>query len=92
MKLFILYMLVMNTVTFCMMGYDKKRAKRHERRVPEKRLFGYSAIGGALGAWIGMWTWRHKTKHGSFVFGIPALLVMNIAVIYLLYRAWNLVA
>lgn len=85
-KLWILYLIGMNIYTFALMGYDKGRARRQERRVPEKRLFGSSALGGALGAWIGMWTWRHKTKHPSFVIGIPALLVLNGITAYLVWK------
>ncbi|MCZ8515722.1 DUF1294 domain-containing protein [Paenibacillus filicis] len=86
MKLWILYLVGMNLFTFALMGYDKGRARRKERRVPEKRLFGYSALGGALGAWLGMWVWRHKTKHPSFVIGIPGLLVLNGVMAYFVWK------
>lgn len=80
-KALIVYLLVVNAASFLMMGYDKGQARRGERRIPEKRLFLFAAIGGGLGAWIGMRTWRHKTKHPSFQFGIPALFVLNILTI-----------
>ncbi|TVY10527.1 DUF1294 domain-containing protein [Paenibacillus cremeus] len=86
MKLFILYLIVINIFSFWTMGDDKSRAKQGKRRVPEKKLFGLSAIGGALGTWLGMRVWRHKTKHTSFILGVPALLLMNIAAIYFLVQ------
>ncbi|WP_201000378.1 DUF1294 domain-containing protein [Paenibacillus glycanilyticus] len=84
MILLIIYLLVVNIIAFAMMGMDKNYARRKKRRIPEKRLFGVSAIGGALGAWIGMQIWRHKTKHASFRVGIPLLFIFNLVVIYYL--------
>lgn len=66
---------------FLLMGWDKSRSKqRGKRRVPEKRLFLLGALGGALGVWAGMKTWRHKTQHRSFTIGIPYLVAVNIIV------------
>ncbi|MCM3625841.1 DUF1294 domain-containing protein [Paenibacillus glycanilyticus] len=84
MQLLIIYLLVINILAFSLMGMDKSYARHKKRRVPEKRLFGVSALGGALGAWIGMQVWRHKTKHTSFRIGIPLLFVFNMVVIYYL--------
>ncbi|WP_337101279.1 DUF1294 domain-containing protein [Paenibacillus sp. YIM B09110] len=80
------YLLIINLYTFALMGRDKKLAVKQRRRVPEKRLFTLSAIGGSIGTWIGMRTWRHKTKHNSFVFGIPAIFVLQVALVVALYR------
>jgi uncharacterized membrane protein YsdA (DUF1294 family) len=79
-----IYLIFINAINFLTMGYDKKQAKRGRRRIPERRLFTFAAIGGALGGWLGMLTWRHKTKHLSFTFGFPALLVVNILCVYFL--------
>lgn len=66
---------------FLLMGWDKRRAKqRGKRRVPEKQLFLLAAVGGAIGVWAGMKTWRHKTQHRSFTVGIPYLIAVNILV------------
>jgi Predicted membrane protein len=81
-----IYLLIVNILSFGIMGHDKQLAKTKKRRVPEARLFFYAAIGGALGAWLGMRTYRHKTKHASFVYGIPALFVVNVACVYLLLQ------
>nr|WP_239635419.1 DUF1294 domain-containing protein [Paenibacillus sp. H1-7] len=76
------YLAVLNIAGFMMMGYDKSQAVHHGRRVPEKRLFAVAAVGGALGAWLGMKIYRHKTKHLSFVIGLPVLFVLNMVCIY----------
>jgi uncharacterized membrane protein YsdA (DUF1294 family) len=78
------HLIFINAINFYTMGYDKKQAKRGLRRIPEQRLFTFAAIGGALGGWLGMLAWRHKTKHLSFIFGFPALLFVNILCVYLL--------
>ncbi|PYI56578.1 DUF1294 domain-containing protein [Paenibacillus flagellatus] len=86
MAVLLLYLLVVNAVGFFLFGYDKVRAVRGGRRVPEKRLFLVAAIGGAAGAWIAMRSFRHKTKHASFTFGIPALLGSNVVCVALLLK------
>ena len=73
MKLFLLYLIIMNVVGFLIMGLDKRKAKRHEWRVPEKTLFLCSLLGGCLGTWLGMYAFRHKTQHWYFVVGMPAI-------------------
>lgn len=85
----LLYGLAVNVFTFYLFGLDKLKAKRRERRIPEKQLFLAAALGGAAGAWIGMGAFRHKTKHVSFTLGIPALLLVNIVTLSLFIRAWG---
>ncbi|MGF7035130.1 uncharacterized membrane protein YsdA (DUF1294 family) [Paenibacillus mucilaginosus] len=73
------YLAVINLVGFGLMGSDKSRARKGgRRRVPEKRLFLIAAAGGALGVWIAMRSFRHKTQHRSFVVGIPAILAVQV--------------
>lgn len=67
------YILVMSIVAFCVCGADKFAAQRQKSRVPEKVLFLLSVLGGSVGMYLGMFTFRHKTKHWYFVVGIPAL-------------------
>ncbi|MFF2089134.1 DUF1294 domain-containing protein [Paenibacillus sp. NPDC058174] len=76
------YLAVINVVAFAQMGADKHAARKKQRRIPEKRLFAFAAIGGAIGAWTGMIMYRHKTKHQSFVVGIPLLILWNLAAVY----------
>lgn len=68
-----------NLVTFAVYGADKRRAKRDKRRVPEKTLFLLAIIGGSVGALLGMRVFHHKTRHWYFVWGIPAILLVQIA-------------
>ena len=83
--LLLLYLLLINLVTFLVFGLDKWKAKRKEkkdsvRRVPEKTLFLLSALGGSVGALLGMKVFHHKTLHKSFRFGIPAILALQIVI------------
>ena len=89
--LFLCYLLVINLVTFFTFGYDKLRAKRDKWRVPEKTLFLLAAIGGSLGALLGMQVFRHKTLHRSFRWGIPASLVLQVVLVGGLYVYFNFI-
>jgi uncharacterized membrane protein YsdA (DUF1294 family) len=60
------------------MYIDKKKAKKHQWRIPEARLFTVAIAFGSLGILLGMYLFRHKTKHWKFVIFIPALLIANI--------------
>ena len=73
------YLASVNLLAFTVYGVDKRRAKKDKRRVPEKTLFLLAIIGGSVGAWAGMYTFRHKTRHWYFVWGIPAILLVQIA-------------
>ncbi len=74
------YLLIMNIVGLAVMGVDKAKAKHHRWRIPEKTLFLVSILGGSIGTWAGMYLFRHKTKHWYFVVGMPAILVLQIAI------------
>lgn len=84
--LLIAYLLLMNLLLFSFMGSDKRRARRRERRIPEKTLFTLAALGGAAGGIIGMLVFRHKTKHISFILGFPALAVLNAVLTVLFFN------
>ena len=78
------WLALINLVTFLAFGLDKWKAKRkerdeHVRRVPEKTLFLLAALGGSAGALLGMRVFHHKTRHASFRFGIPAILLVQAA-------------
>lgn len=76
------YLIVVNLIAFYLMGRDKALARKRERRIAERTLFLWAAIGGSAGAIVGMRTWRHKTKHASFTFGMPAILILQLALVY----------
>jgi len=90
MKEILMYLLIINLVGFLAMGIDKFKAKKGIWRTKEKTLFTIAAIGGSIGSIIGMYTFRHKTKHNSFVFGMPVILALQIGIIgYLLIRNFS---
>ena len=74
-----LYLLFINAVGFALMGVDKRRAKRDQWRISEKSLFRPPLLGGTVGAILGMRVFHHKTKHWYFRYGLPALLVLQLA-------------
>ena len=80
------YLLPLNLAAFIMMWSDKRRARKGKRRIPEATLFSAAILGGSLGAIAGMYTFRHKTKHKSFVYGMPAILVAQAVLIFFLLR------
>ncbi len=75
------YLILVNLWAFFLMGFDKGRArKRGARRIRERTLFLSALLGGGLGACLGMWGFRHKTKHWYFALGLPLILAAQIAV------------
>ena len=75
------YILFMSVLTFSVCRVDKFAAQRQKRRVPEKVLFGLSILGGSVGMYLGMFTFRHKTKHGYFEIGIPLIILIQAALL-----------
>lgn len=85
MKILILYLVVVNVVSFIMYGVDKRKAKRNRWRTSEARLLAIAVAGGSLGAWMGMYAFRHKTQHLKFKYGIPVIIGLQLgAIVYLL--------
>lgn len=82
-QLIIIYLAAINVVTFFIFGIDKWKAKRSKWRIPETTLLGLAVIGGSIGAWLGMKVWHHKTMHKKFKYGIPLILLAQIAIILL---------
>ena len=78
----LIWLLFMSAVSFAAMGLDKLYAGRGEWRIPEKRLFLFAALGGAVGGLLGMYLFRHKTKHWYFVVGFWALFALQGAALY----------
>ena len=90
MKMFAIYLAVMNVLGVAVMWSDKRRARLHRWRIPEKVLFGVSLLGGSAGTWAGMYLFRHKTKHWYFVVGMPIILVCQAALAIYLVRLYVL--
>ena len=81
----ICFLLAINIATFLLYGIDKYKAKKNKWRISEATLLTMAAIGGSIGAWAGMRLWHHKTMHKKFKYGIPVIIIMQIALaVYLL--------
>ena len=81
------YLIATNLIGFALMGIDKYKAKKRAFRIPEATLFIVAIIGGSIGSIIGMYAFRHKTRHRHFVYGMPAILILQILLIALLLHA-----
>ena len=68
----------MNCIAFALMGIDKDKARKGAWRIPEKSLFLSAILGGSIGAILGMQTFRHKTQHWYFKYGMPLILILQI--------------
>lgn len=81
-----IYLLLINLTAFALMFADKSKARRGNRRIPEKVLFLSALAGGSIGAIGGMLACRHKTRHLSFVLGLPSILLLQLAIGFWLTR------
>lgn len=77
----VIYLIIVNVIGVYVMWSDKQKAKKDQFRIPEKTLFFVAMIGGAFGTTYGMYQFRHKTKHWYFKYGMPAILVLEIALL-----------
>ena len=82
-NLILVYLAVITVVTFLVYGIDKWKAQHKRWRIPESVLLGLAAIGGSIGAWLGMQVWHHKTQHKKFMIGIPVIMAVQIILIIL---------
>ena len=79
------YLLAVNITSFLLYGIDKYKAKKGRWRISEATLLLMAVIGGSIGAWVGMRIWHHKTMHKKFKYGIPIIIIMQVALaVYLL--------
>lgn len=78
-ELLSIYLLIINAIAFCLMLIDKYKARKNLWRIPEATLISTALLGGSIGALIGMYTVRHKTRHIKFTVGIPLILLAQIA-------------
>lgn len=85
MKYFAIYLLIVNAIGFLLMLIDKRKAIRRRWRIREKTLFLTAAIGGSIGSIMGMYTFRHKTKHLQFTLGMPAILIVQLILAFVFF-------
>lgn len=81
MKWILIYLVIINIVSFAAMGVDKRRAVKNKWRIPEKTLFLFVLLGGGIGGTAGMYLFHHKTKHWYFAAGFPLIAVVEYALI-----------
>jgi uncharacterized membrane protein YsdA (DUF1294 family) len=79
--LLLIYFILVNTFSFLLMGIDKYKARKNKWRIKESTLFLSSVIGGSLGSLLGMFFFRHKTKHKKFLLGMPCILLIHICLL-----------
>ena len=79
-----IYLVMINVLSFFIMGLDKVKAKKQRYRISENTLLFIAFIGGSLGSYLAMYFFHHKTKHIKFYMGIPLILFIQI-LIYCFY-------
>ena len=86
----IYYLVIINIITFLVYGIDKWKARKTMWRIREASLLMLAVLGGSIGAWLGMKVWHHKTQHKKFRYGIPVIIIIQLAIIGLfLYLQLN---
>ena len=86
-RIVVYYLICINILTFLVYGIDKWKARNDKWRISEATLLLLAVIGGSVGAWAGMSVWHHKTLHKKFRYGVPLILIIQMAlIIYMLCR------
>ena len=81
------YFITVNVLGLVLFGIDKWKAKHDKWRISEATLLSLTVIGGSIGTWVGMKVWHHKTMHKKFKYGIPLVMVLQLALLlFTLYR------
>ena len=80
------YLAIVNITTFVVYGIDKLKAKKGRWRIPESTLLLLTVVGGSMGAWCGVRVWQHKTLHKKFKYGIPLIVIAQIAIAVYIFR------
>ena len=86
MKFLTLYFIIMSIITFLLMYIDKNRAIKFQWRIPEATLINLSILGGGIGTYMGMYIFRHKTRHPKFTIFIPITIILNLFLYYILLK------
>ena len=76
--LVLLYLIIINASSFFLMLVDKQKARHGAWRIPEATLMWTAILGGSIGSLLGMYLFRHKTRHLKFILGIPLILTLQI--------------
>lgn len=87
-KYFIFYFIIINIISFILMFLDKRRAIKNKWRISENTLMLVSILGGSIGGILGMYTFRHKTKHIKFKVGIPIILIIQLLILSYVFNTY----
>lgn len=88
MEIIIVYLVIINVITFFLYGSDKHRAKQDRWRIPERVLIMVAIVGGTIGAMAGMKVFHHKTRKPKFALGVPVIFLLQVAAVsYILFFA-----
>lgn len=79
------YLFLINAAGFALMLADKHKARKNLWRIPEATLLLVAVLGGSLGSLLGMYAFRHKTRHFKFSVGIPVILALQVITAILLF-------
>jgi uncharacterized membrane protein YsdA (DUF1294 family) len=82
---FLYYLAIINVATALLSAWDKRASKHSKARISETTLLLLAALGGSLGLYLSMYMLRHKTKHAKFFLGVPAILLIQLALIWYYY-------
>lgn len=88
MQMVLIYLVVINVLTFLTFGIDKWKAKKAKWRIREAALLVLAVLGGSVGAWLGMKVWHHKTLHKKFKYGVPLILVVQLVLLLAFLKAY----
>jgi uncharacterized membrane protein YsdA (DUF1294 family) len=81
-QIILILVFIMSVIAFFVMGYDKSQAKKHGQRISERTLWTLAIFGGAIGSYLGMIMFRHKTKHTNFRLGFLMLMILYAFLIF----------
>ncbi len=91
MKYLVIYLAVINTAAVVCMLADKRKARKGRWRISEKTLFLLALAGGSIGVLVGMKMFHHKTRHHLFTIGIPAIIIIQLVLLYMYLKGRNLI-
>jgi len=80
--LLIFYLVSINILAFFVYGIDKWKANKKRWRISEATLLLFAVLGGSIGALAGMKVWHHKTMHKKFKYGLPFILICQLALVF----------
>ncbi len=88
-RLLLYYLLAANLLTFVIYGIDKWKSRHNRWRIPEATLLLLAALGGSIGALLAMRVFHHKTQHKKFRYGVPAILIIQLAITAFCYYRYT---